>query len=74
MREQSSAVRKKTGFKSIESGATEGEEEESDLDVSAFRMYMWEQINLVYALSEIDLSKQACSDLNNSCDFQYKFL
>lgn len=62
MRRCGLAGRKNTGFRSIESRMTQGDKKgkEPVIDVAYCR-------NVYVILSKIDLSEQACSDLDDSC-------
>ena len=50
------------------------QQEESGLNAYAFKLNMEGRLDDVNSSFKLDLSKQACSNLDNSCDFEYELL
>ena len=73
--EKGIAGHEKTDFRSTETGVTEGEEEKEPSPRSLLLGCICGKKQILSSPgSKIDLSKQACSDLDNSCEFQHEFL
>lgn len=73
--EKGIAGHEKTDFRSTETGVTEGERRRSLVQRSLLLGCICGKKRILSSPgSKIDLPKQACSDLDNSCEFQHEFL